>query len=269
MNDAYLSLSYWQVLLAATLLLANGLISAALRLGMQRQLVIAAIRTVVQLSLVGIVLQWVFSVRHPAIVLMTILVMTIIAGISSVQRIERRFDGIWWDCILAMLVSAWSIGGITLLAVIRCQPWYTPQYAIPLIGMILGNTLSGISLGLDQFTKDLDGQRDGVESLLSMGATRWEAALPTIRQAVRTGMIPIVNAMMIVGVVSLPGMMTGQILAGQDPAEAVKYQIVIMFVIASATALGTVLAVLLGYRRLFDTSHRFLVDRINHRSANG
>ncbi len=261
-KDAYLPLTYWQVWLAALLLIVNGLASALLQLGMQRQMAIAALRTVVQLSLVGFVLQWVFAVNHPLLVLGTILVMTTVAGVSAAQRVEHRFGGMWWDCLIATSASAWLIGGITLLAIIRCQPWYSPQYVIPLGGMILGNTLSGISLGLDRLTKDLLERRDAVDCLLAMGASRWEAALPVIRESVRTGMIPMINMMMIVGLVSLPGMMTGQILAGQDPADAVKYQIVIIFVIAAATTLGTVLAVMLGYRRLFDAHHRFLVQRI-------
>src|SRR3569623_2692060 len=121
--------------------------------------------------------------------------------------------------------------GMALLGLLRVEPWYSPQYAIPLLGMILGNTLNGISLGLDRLGGELSGRRAPVEALLALGATRWEAARGPIRQAVRTGLIPTINAMMVVGIVSLPGMMTGQILAGADPVEAVKYQIVMMFLI--------------------------------------
>jgi putative ABC transport system permease protein len=124
--------------------------------------------------------------------------------------------------------------------------------------MILGNTLNGVSLGLDRLGGELSGKRDQVEALLALGATRWEAARGPIRQAVRTGLIPTINAMMVVGIVSLPGMMTGQLLAGTSPVEAVKYQVVIMFLIASGTALGTVSVVLLSYRRLFNEDHQFL-----------
>ena len=128
--------------------------------------------------------------------------------------------------------------------------------------MILGNALTGISLGLDRFTEALVQGGDQVELYLTLGGTRWEAALPAIRQAVRTGMIPILNSMTVVGLVSLPGMMTGQLLAGVPPSEAVKYQIVIMFLIASVTGLGTVGAVLLSYQRLFNQRHQFLSDAI-------
>jgi putative ABC transport system permease protein len=261
-SDTYISLTYWQVVAATFLLLINGAISVAFNLGMQRQLAVAAVRTVVQLSLVGLVLQKVFSYAYVPVVLGAIVVMTVIAGLSAVQRVELPYAGIRWDCLCTMAGSAWTLGAVTLLAIIQCEPWYAPQYAIPLVGMILGNTLSGISLGLDRLTKDLYQQRELVEGLLALGATRWEASLPSVQQAVRTGMVPMINSMMIVGVVSLPGMMTGQILAGQDPSEAVKYQIVIMFVIASATALGTVMAVLLAYRRLFDVHHRFRGDQL-------
>lgn len=262
MNDTYIRLGYVQICLAAALLIVNGLASVLLRLGLERQLAIAALRTVVQLSLIGFVLQWVFAVNHPLLVVAALLIMTLVAGVSAGQRVELRFPGIWSDCLVAMFASSWLIGAVTLLGIIRCEPWYSPQYVIPLLGMILGNTLSGISLGLDRLTKDLHDRRDAVECLLAMGATRWEAALPIIRDATRTGMIPIINMMTIVGLVSLPGMMTGQILAGQDPADAVKYQIVIIFVIASSTALGTLWAVMRGYRRLFDAHHRFLAIRL-------
>ena len=188
--------------------------------------------------------------------------MTLIAGIAAVRRTSRRFPGVWLSSTLSILVSSWVVAGIALTAIVRVEPWYLPQYAIPLLGMILGNALTGISLGLDRFTEALVRGRDEVELYLTLGGTRWDAALPAIREAVRTGMIPILNSMTVVGLVSLPGMMTGQLLAGVPPSEAVKYQIVIMFLIASVTGLGTVGAVLLSYTRLFNHRHQFLFEAI-------
>ena len=128
--------------------------------------------------------------------------------------------------------------------------------------MILGNTLNGISLGMDRLGDELATKHNQVDTLLALGATRWEAARASVQQAVRTGMIPMLNMMMIVGVVSLPGMMTGQLLAGTKPDQAVMYQIVIMFLLAAGTSLGTVSVVLLGYRRLFTAEHQFLPERL-------
>ena len=142
------------------------------------------------------------------------------------------------------------------------QPWYDPQYFIPLLGMVLGNTLTGISLGLDRFMESLVNQRQKIETLLALGATRWEATHEEVQAAIRTGMIPTINSMMVMGIVSLPGMMTGQILAGANPLDAVRYQIIIIFAIASATALGTLGVVLLAWQALLNSSHQLCLDRL-------
>ena len=257
-SNGYIELSYLQVGAATLLILINGGISVALKLGLERRLLVAATRTVIQLLLVGLVLQWVFSVSTWYLVVALMLVMALVAGVAAVRRTDRRYPGIWLNAILSVWVSSWVITAAALFGIVDVEPWFAPQYAIPLLGMILGNTLNGISLGLDRLGEELTGRRSEVEGLLALGATRWEAARGPVRRAVRTGMIPIVNSMMVVGIVSLPGMMTGQLLAGVAPVDAVEYQVVIMFLIASGTALGTVGVVLLSYRRLFNPHHQFL-----------
>jgi putative ABC transport system permease protein len=267
MTPEYFNLSFWQVAIATSLILISCAISLALQLGLERRLLMASIRTVVQLLLVGLILQWVFDLgRLWYVVLSIIALMTLVAGISAVQRTERRYKGVWSDSVVSMWASSWLVGVVALMGVIQIQhrgyPWYDPQYSIPLLGMILGNTLNGISLGLDRFGEELAGKREQVETLLALGATRWEAARSSIQTAVRTGMIPTINTMMVVGIVSLPGMMTGQIIAGMEPNQAVLYQIVIMFLIAAGTSIGTVSVVLMGYFRLFNSQHQFLPERL-------
>ncbi len=265
MRPEYVDLSAGQVAVAAALIAINAAISLALRLGMERRLAVASIRTVAQLTLIGFVLDWVFAVRTWPVVIGLAAIMAVVAGIAAVRRTERRYEGIWLNSLVSMWASSWLIAGVAVAGVVRIDPWWEPQYAIPLLGMILGNTLNGISLGLDRLTEELVTGRDRVEALLALGATRWEAAREPVRAAVRTGMIPIINSMMVVGIVSIPGMMTGQLLAGVDPLAAVEYQIVIMFLIASGTALGTVGVVLAGYRRLFNRRHQFLYHGIRRR----
>jgi putative ABC transport system permease protein len=128
--------------------------------------------------------------------------------------------------------------------------------------MILGNTMTGISLGLDVLTNGLVRERAAVETSLALGGTRYQALLPVLRDALRSGFMPIVNSMAAVGLVSLPGMMTGQILAGIEPLDAVKYQLLIMFLIAGGTGLGTLAAVMGAARLLTDNRHRLRLDRI-------
>ncbi|SDG48843.1 ABC transporter permease [Paraburkholderia phenazinium] len=261
------NLSLWDVAIAALLIVVNGAVSVALKLDLERKLAWAAVRTVVQLLAIGYVLGWVFRFDRWFVVLPLMVLMTLIAGFAGAQRGARTYAGQRADSVLSIWLSSWLVAAVGLFVVIRIHPWYEPQYAIPILGMILGNTLTGVSLGIERMTEELTSRRDRVDMALALGATRWEAAQGPARQAVRAGMIPTLNQMAVVGVVSLPGMMTGQVLAGQSPLQAVRYQIVIMFLIAASSALGTVGAVLLTYRRLFSPEHRFLASRLIERAA--
>ncbi len=260
------ALSPWQLVLAAGLVLIAGGISLALGLGLEKRLALASVRTVVQLLIIGFILRWVFGFEHLLPILGVVLVMTVIAGRAAVQRSGRTFPGATWRAVLTLILSAWLTAVLVTGAIIQVDPWYKAQYLIPLLGMILGNALTGISLCLDQLLQTLVDKRDAVEMELAHGATRWEAARGPLTDAVRRGMIPIINSMMVVGLVSLPGMMTGQILAGEDPLKAVEYQIVVMFMIAAATSLGCILAAMLVYHRLFNARHQLLSHLISSRS---
>jgi putative ABC transport system permease protein len=254
----YIELSYSQVALAALLIIINAVISIVLKLRLEKSLLIASLRTIVQLLLVGLVLEWVFRIDRWYVVVALAIVMTLIAGFTAANRNQRRYRGIWISTVVSIWASSWIVTAFALFAVMQgIEKWYQPQYAIPLLGMVLGNALNGISVGLNTFTEALETRREQVETLLSLGATRGEAARGPLQHAVRTGMIPTINSMMVVGIVSLPGMMTGQMVSGMAPIEAVKYQIVIMFLIASATAMGVVGVVQLTFLRLFNREHQF------------
>jgi putative ABC transport system permease protein len=264
-----IELSAWQLSIAVSLILVSAAISAALHLGMGQRLLLAAVRTTTQLLLIGYVLEWLFEPgRAWYFVFAMMSSMTLIAGISSVRRNEHRYHGIWVDSIISMWATSWLMASIALFGIVQVQAnpehpsWYNPRYAIPLLGMILGNTISAVSLSLDRVANELATKCDQVETLLSLGATRWESGRWAVQQAVRVGTIPTINTMMVAGLVSLPGMMTGQMIAGQDPAQAARYQIMIMFLMAAGTALGTFSVVLLGYRRLFTADHQFRAERL-------
>ncbi|VXC06006.1 ABC transporter permease [Burkholderia sp. 8Y] len=265
--SGYQNLSLVDIGLAAALIVVNGALSVALDLGLERRLLIAAVRTVVQLLFIGYVLGWVFAFSRWYVVLPLMVLMTVIAGFAASGRGRRTYAGQRVDSIVSIWGSSWVIGAFGLFAVIRIHPWYEPQYTIPILGMVLGNTLTGVSLGIERMTEELTAGRAAVEMSLALGATRWEAAKGPARQAVRAGMIPTLNQMAVVGLVSLPGMMTGQVLAGQSPLQAVRYQIVIMFLIAAASGLGVVMAVVMTYRRLFSPDHRFVASKLIERHA--
>ncbi|MBN2309728.1 MAG: iron export ABC transporter permease subunit FetB [Candidatus Hydrogenedentes bacterium] len=262
MASPVIELSPVDLAVAAALVLVAGVVSFSLRLGLERRLAIGAVRAVVQLLLVGVVLKFVFGLDSAAAVLGLLLFMAVAASVAAVRRPARRYRGGLWRAFLTLsvtgLLTTFTVTGL----IVGVEPWYRPQYVIPLLGMILGNGLTGVSLCLDQLLETLDERRHEIEMELAHGATRWEAARDALRAAVRRGMIPVVNSMMVVGVVSLPGMMTGQILAGADPLGAVKYQIVVMFMLAAATALGCVFIALLTYRRLFNARHQLAIALI-------
>ena len=257
-----IAIDAWHLALSAVLVLAAGVVSVALRLGIEKRLAIASLRTVVQLLLVGYVLGWVFALREPFLVLVLLTVMVGAASRAAVGRSSRRYRGVHGVAFVTLCLSGLATTLATTELVIGVEPWWRPQYVVPLLGMVLGNGLTGLSLCLDDLLQSFAEHKDKVEAELALGATRWEAARDPVRQSIRRGLIPILNSMSVVGIVSLPGMMTGQILEGADPARAVRYQIVIMFMLAGATALGCMLLALATYRRLFNARHQLRAERI-------
>ncbi len=259
-----LALSPLDLAIAASLVLALAALSLRLQLGVERQLLFSAARSTLQLLLIGVVLKVLFENAQLLWVALMAGVMITLAGREVMVRQKRRLVGGWGFGVgtLSIFVSSFAITVLALLVVIGSNPWYSPQYAIPLLGMILGNTMNGIALGLDRLTQDAAQKRQIIETRLALGQNWKQAISDCRREAIRVGMIPIINAMSAAGVISLPGMMTGQILAGTPPVEAVKYQILVMFLIAGGTGFGTVVAVSLAARRLFDERQRLRLDRM-------
>jgi putative ABC transport system permease protein len=263
-TDGLIILSPFDLGLAASLVVLLAALSWRLRLAIGRRVVVAALRSTVQLLLLGLVLKVLFSTANPWLVGLLASVMLAVAGYEVMARQKHRLRGVWGygTGTLSMFLSSFSIAVLALLVILQPVPWYTPQYAIPLLGMLLGNTMTGIAVSLDNLTRQTLDRRHQIEARLALGQTTGEAFGDIRRDALRAGLIPIVNAMTTAGIVSLPGMMTGQILAGSPPMEAAKYQLLILFLIAAGTGLGSMSAVLLGSYRLFDRRSRLRTDML-------
>ncbi len=261
----YLSLSVGDLALAALLVLINGALSLALQLGLAKKLAIASARMVAQLCLMGQALHWLFASRSPWLTLLTALAMVAFAGHEAMARQERRLHGGWSYALGAgaMLAAAGLVTVFAMTLLLRPHPWHDPRYVIPLLGMILGNTMTGVALGLNTLTHEVHVSRAAIEARLALGDDSRTDLRPMTRRALATALTPIINTMAVTGVVSLPGMMTGQILAGAPPMEAVKYQILILFLVAGGTALGALCAVLGASARLTDARHRLRLDRLS------
>ncbi|MDN5664839.1 MAG: iron export ABC transporter permease subunit FetB [Psychrobacter sp.] len=256
-DDMQIFLTYGDIALASSLILIVLMVSWRLRLHLTKTLFMAALRTVVQLSFIGLILAWVFAREQWYEVLSILTIMTLIAGGAAKNRVKRRYKGLFIDTLLAVSVSAVLVTAIAILVILEVQPWYTPQFVIPILGLILGNSLTAISLTSNQLINAFYEQQARIEMMLSLSATPFEAVHEQIRTAIINGMTPTLNSMLVVGVVSLPGMMTGQILAGADPTQAIRYQIVTMFLICVSSTLGCTISALLTYRRFFNKNQQF------------
>ncbi|MDE2146722.1 MAG: ABC transporter permease [Burkholderiales bacterium] len=248
---------------ASVLLLASAGLSLALGLGLARTLLVAGVRMVVQLLLVGLLLKTVFALHSPWLVGAVLLAMFTSAGYEILSRQERRLAGLWRFGLGAGTTGVATLLATALgLAALRPQPWFEPQVLIPLAGIVLGSVMNGVSVGLNAFTVGLVRERAAIEAQLALGATRQAALAPLQRSALRSGLIPIVNQMSAAGVITLPGMMTGQILAGMAPYAAAQYQIFILLLLAGAAALGALATTALAVRRATDERHRLRLDRL-------
>ncbi|KXS50720.1 MAG: putative ABC transport system permease protein, partial [Marinobacter sp. T13-3] len=210
-----IDLAWWKLGLAALLILALAGVSLYARLGVTRSLLVAAARTGIQLALIGLVLEALFASAELYWIALLSLVMLLVAGREVMARQKRRLHGFWAFGVGtgSMFVSSFAVTILALTVIIGPSPWYTPQYAIPLLGMMLGNTMTGVALSLDRLNDSVWSQRAVIENRLMLGQS-WRQAVEGIRvEAMRSGMMPSINAMAAAGIVSLPGMMTGQILA--------------------------------------------------------
>lgn len=263
MSPAEPDVSYWALALSAVLLLANAALSLALNLGLARSLLMGALRALIQLSLVGVVLKTVFSLNSPWLVIAVVLFMLASASREIYARQKRKLTG-WWSLGIGSAAStlALVVTGMLAIVTLHPSPWWSPPVAIPMIGIVLGAVLNGVSLTLDSITTGVTRQRAAIEAQLALGATRHQALGDLQRAALRTGTIPTINQMTAAGIITLPGMMTGQILAGMAPFEAAKYQILVLFLLAGGGTLGAVLVSYWVIHRVTDERDRLRLDRL-------
>ncbi len=257
-------LSIQDLLIAASLVLLLAGASFGFRLSIEKQLIISALRTVIQLSLIGYVLKFLFQQEKLIWIAIMAVIMVVVGGKEVAARQTYKLKGQWNFAMGtgAMFISSFTITIFSLNLIINTSPWYKPQYSIPLLGMLLGNTMTGIALSINHFLQNTVQQRTIIEQRLLLGQSCREAISDIRKESMKTGMIPSINSMATVGLVSLPGMMTGQILAGNSPIDAVKYQILIMFLICGGAGFGILMAVSLTSRHVFDTRHRLRITRL-------
>ena len=259
-----IGLSAVDLLLASlSLVIASGL-SIVLELNVYRSLIVATLRMVAQLLLMGLMLRYVFAINSPAVTLLVAAMMIGAAAYEVFSRQQLRFRG--WRRFglggLPVTVATVFVTGLALSTALRQAAWLDPRHTIPLLGIILGNVMNGTSLALNAMLTAVQREKRAIEARLSLGADR-NLALREVRvAAARNGLIPIINQMAGAGIIILPGIMTGQILAGMDPLDAAKYQILLMLLLAGAGAISVITAAPLGLVAIPDQRHRPRLERL-------
>ena len=247
------------------LALALGIIGMAIalslwqKLGLETKLLFGAGRALLQLLVVGYVLDLVFALHHPIAVLMVIGFMLSVAAITARNRIDQKLSGLLPMVWLSLIASTGLTVAYVIVAIVQPPVWYEPQYLIPLTGMLLGNAMNGASLAGDRLINAMKQNQREIETHLCLGATPKQAIFNYQKEAIRTGLIPTLNTMMVVGLVTLPGMFTGQVLAGANPLNAASYQILILFAIALTNLIATFLITEGLYRRFFNQQLQLII----------
>ncbi|MBW4056699.1 MAG: iron export ABC transporter permease subunit FetB [Proteobacteria bacterium] len=244
-----LALAYGLVLLATSL-------AYLLKTGEARQMLWASVRMGLQLLAVGYVLDAVFTINTP---LPVIMILVIMAGFSLQvmgSRIRNKMPGFYRIMGSSIFIGCGVVTFLFCSLVVGYAPWYDPRYLIPLAGMIIGNSMNGASLAAERLAAEVRERREEIETAICLGATARQSSETAVRNAFRAALIPTINTMAAMGIVALPGMMTGQILSGTAPAVAVRYQIAIMCAITGAVAITAYLILLQGYRKYFTAAHQ-------------
>ncbi|HLU78629.1 MAG TPA: iron export ABC transporter permease subunit FetB [Burkholderiaceae bacterium] len=262
-------LTYSDLMVGFVLVAVNAGLSFLLNLGVGRSLLVAALRATAQLLLVGLILKYVFASSNPWLVLAVAMVMVLLAANEVRSRQKKRFAGVWGVGVgaCATMVSTVIVLTCAVIFIVEGEPWWAPQLIVPLVGIVLGSVMNGVGISLNVFNTGLERERNAIEAQLALGATGRQALKPLQRNALRSGFIPIVNQMSAAGVITLPGMMTGQILAGMEPYEAAKYQILVLFLLAAAAGFGALVATTLALHRATDERDRLRLDRLSREGS--
>jgi len=263
MTPEIVKISLIQLAFGLVFILVAGSASMYHALRLERDLLVGTIRTFAQLFLLGFILKFIFELQNAIVVLAIFGFMIFFAAWEVRGRVKERQVAFFWPVFVSMFISYTIVSYLVTAVMVNVEPWWKPQYFIPLAGMVIGNSMNAVAIALERLLGELRKRRLEVEARLCLGADYKEASEDMFRNAMRAGMIPSINSMMGAGIVFIPGMMTGQILAGADPLQAIRYQIIVMVMLVGSTAIGTLLVVYLVRKLCFGSGERLLLQPIS------
>ena len=255
MSGGVVDIGYVELFSASALMLVAGLVSWKLELGQTRRIVVSSVRCFMQLLAAGFLLTYLFEFQTWWLVALVLAAMVIAATQIAVSRVKSRIPGLVPSVFVSLFVSSLVVGFIVVEGVVHADPWFNARQVVPIVGMIMGNAMAAVAVAIDRLFSDLDARASEMFSLTALGATPREAAIGA-------GMTPVLANMSAAGIVTFPGMMTGQLLAGADPLSAAKYQIVVMLMLSAANTVAIVTACFMTYRKRFAPDGYYLDEGI-------
>lgn len=253
MNESVMNISNSQLMLTYLFALIAMLITSFNGINRNKDIVVGTLRMTVQLFIAGFILVYIFDSASFILSALMVLVMEFFAIFNIVTNKKGKLNsGLKRTLVLAQVIGTIFTLAFFLIIVVRPKPIYNPQYLIPLGGMIIGNSMTGINLALNQMLNSIENNRSGIEGSLMLGASPRMAMDKIIQNAFDTAITPTLNSIKNMGIISLPGMMTGQILGGVSPLIAIRYQIAIMTAIMSSVAICVFIFLHLGYKKFFN-----------------
>lgn len=250
-TNASLALSMMLVVVAI-------LISYREKLALEKEIIWSICRAIVQLIAVGYVLKYIFNVDHAILTLLMVLFICVNAAYNAKKR-SKYISGAFVSSFIAIAVGS----GLTLAVLVGSGSIaFTPMQVIPIAGMIAGNAMVAVGLCYNNLGQRFRSEQEQIQERLSLGATPKKASGQIIRDSIRAALIPTVDSAKTVGLVSLPGMMSGLIFAGIDPVKAIKYQIMVTFMLLSTASLSTIIACYLTYRKFYNDRHQLVLTHL-------
>jgi putative ABC transport system permease protein len=250
-----INIELWRFIAAYAFIIILLFIVRVRGISREKQIIIASLRMTIQLIIAGYILMFIFENPSPWLTLLIILIMELFAIRNVFKQVKHELNKQLKGTVALSMVTG-TLGCLFYfnIVVIHFTPWYEPRYFIPIAGMIVGNSMTGITLGLNTLLGSLKDQRDVVEGALMLGATPKAATKKYVDDAFDSAILPTLNNMIGMGIIFLPGMMTGQIISGVSPLVAIEYQIAILLGIVGSVALTVILFIYIGYKYLF-TKH--------------
>jgi len=257
-------LTWSNVALALSFVAFDVILSSVYRLEISSSLISAAFRCIIQLSVMALVLESIFKTKNPWGIAGLALLLNLLGTLEIVaNKCKRRHKYIFFTSFIAMLCSTTPVSIIGTRFGMSIVPFWTPERFIPVVGMLSGNSISAIVVSIDYVLKEFVENRDKVEVYLAFGGSRLEACRPIAKEALRLALTPMISQMSVIGMISIPGAMTGSILGGASVTQAARLQMVLTFLISSVVVLSSIVATGFAFMVVVDGDHRIRTDRID------